>query len=403
VDKTKVFLVTILFLFLCTTSNGFNLIYVDANGPNDPGTGSFEDPYRRIQAAIDDANDGDIIEISPGLYTGVGNYDLDPNGATITIRSTEPNDFNVTANTIIDANKAGRGFYIHNGEDANLVVAGLTLRNCATSVSGGGIYCYNSSPIIKMCVIINNEAEGSGGGIYCSKSKTAIINCIIAANQASFGGAIRCSLSSDIEVANCIIVKNSASPEWGGDGIYCSSNSSPNIVNSIIRSNGSEQIYSGDGITTVTYSNIEDGWPGRGNIDTDPCFASFDPNDDPNMWNFHLQSTYGRWDSNGQTWVYDVNTSPCIDAGDPNSDWSDEAWPNGKRINLGAYGGTYEASKNGNAADFNVDGTVHFADFGQFAREWMIEQKCIEDLSGNGVVEYVDLDIFANNWLWQKE
>jgi len=461
VDKTKVFSVTALFLCFCSISNGFNLIYVDVNGPNDPGTGRFEDPYRRIQSAIDDAKDGDIIEIRPGLYTGAGNYDLDPNGAAITICSTDPNDSNVTASTIIDANKAGRGFYIHSGEDANFVVAGLTLRNCATNVSGGGIYCYDSSPTITMCVIINNEAEGSGGGIYCSKSKAAIINCIIAGNHASFGGGIRCSLGSDIEVANCTIVKNSTSPEWGGDGIYCSSSSSPNIVNSIIRSNGSEQIYAGDGSPIITYSNIEDGWAGTGNIDTDPCFASFDPNGEPNMWDFHLQSAYGRWDGNSfgidfnkdgvvnlfdfaklanvwfeestklpedlnndntvdladlqifaeyflttgykSQWIFDAMTSPCVDAGDPNSDWSDEAWPNGKRINMGAYGGTYEASKNGNAADFNVDGTVHFADFGQFAKEWKLEQKCIEDLNGNGVVEYADLDMFANNWLWQKE
>ena len=136
-------------------------------------------------------------------------------------------------------------------------------------------------------------------------------------------------------------MKNSANPERGEDGIYCSSNSSPNIISSIIRSNCSEQIYPGDGITIVTYRNIEDGWAGRGNIDTDPCFASFDPNGDSNMWDFHLQSAYGRWDSNDQIWVYDVNTSLCIDAGDPNSDWSDEAWPNGKRINMGAYGGAY--------------------------------------------------------------
>ncbi len=37
-------------------------------------------------------------------------------------------------------------------------------------------------------------------------------------------------------------------------------------------------------------------------------------------------------------------TSPCIDAGDPNSDWTGETWPHGGRINMGAYGGTREAS-----------------------------------------------------------
>jgi len=38
-------------------------------------------------------------------------------------------------------------------------------------------------------------------------------------------------------------------------------------------------------------------------------------------------------------------TSPCIDAGDPNSPVAEEPQPNGGRINLGTYGGTAEASK----------------------------------------------------------
>ncbi len=41
----------------------------------------------------------------------------------------------------------------------------------------------------------------------------------------------------------------------------------------------------------------------------------------------------------------DAATSPCIDAGDPNSPVGDEPQPNGGRINMGAYGGTAEASK----------------------------------------------------------
>jgi hypothetical protein len=49
--------------------------------------------------------------------------------------------------------------------------------------------------------------------------------------------------------------------------------------------------------------------------------------------------------------------------GDPSSDWSDESWPNGKRINMGAYDGTIQASKNGNLADFDIDGSVNFVGF----------------------------------------
>ncbi|MBN2180672.1 MAG: protease inhibitor I42 family protein, partial [Sedimentisphaerales bacterium] len=60
---------------------------------------------------------------------------------------------------------------------------------------------------------------------------------------------------------------------------------------------------------------------------------------------YHLKSETGRWNPDTQTWVTDDVTSPCIDAGDPNSQVGDEPFPNGIRINMGAYGGTTEASK----------------------------------------------------------
>jgi len=103
---------------------------------------------------------------------------------------------------------------------------------------------------------------------------------------------------------------------------------------------------------TVSYSDIEGGraaisvsgsqstveW-GDGNIDADPLFA-----DGVNA-DFHLRSQSGRWDPDEQTWVRDDNTSPCIDAGDPDDPVGDEPAPNGSRINMGAYGGTTQASK----------------------------------------------------------
>ena len=59
---------------------------------------------------------------------------------------------------------------------------------------------------------------------------------------------------------------------------------------------------------------------------------------------YHLRSEVGRWEAQAQDWVPDAVTSPCIDAGDPNSDWTAETWPHGGRINLGVYGGTWQAS-----------------------------------------------------------
>lgn len=396
--RTKALLCVLFVVSAASISNAANIIYVDVNGPNDPGTGSYEDPFRRIQYAIDAATGGDIIEIQPGRYSGPGNYDLDPNGLAITIRSTDPNDPNVVANTIIDPNHLGRSFYFHSGEDTNCVVAGFTLQNGATDDgSGGAIYCLDSSPTIRNCVIIKNTAIWSGGGIYFNNSESTIRNCIIGGNSAlATGGGVKCVSCSNLAIINCTISGNQ------GEGIFCF-NSTVSINNSIIWGNGLEQIHDATGgDATVTYSDVQNGWPGSGNIDGDPCFASFDPNGDPNMWDFHLQSAYGRWDPNSRSWVSDSNTSPCIDAGDPNSDWSDEPWPNGKWVNMGAYGGTNRASMNGNMADFDIDGSVKFVDFAEFSNKWFAQEFCIEDLSNNGVVDFGDLRMFAENWLWQR-
>jgi len=103
------------------------------------------------------------------------------------------------------------------------------------------------------------------------------------------------------------------------------------------------------GTLSINYSNVAGGqteatveggtikW-GVGNIDSDPCFA------DPNNEDYHLKSQAGRWNPDSQTWIQDDVTSPCIDAGDPDSDWRAELWPHGVRVNMGAYGGTVQAS-----------------------------------------------------------
>ena len=73
--------------------------------------------------------------------------------------------------------------------------------------------------------------------------------------------------------------------------------------------------------------------------------TSRDPSDD--FWvraDYHLCSQAGRWDPSSQTWVQDDIDCPCVDAGDPDWDWTGEIWPHGDRINMGAYGGTPQAS-----------------------------------------------------------
>ena len=103
---------------------------------------------------------------------------------------------------------------------------------------------------------------------------------------------------------------------------------------------------------TVTYSCVQGGFAGKGNINRDPCFASLghsaDPGGGAETWvpgDYHLQSQAGCWDPGTETWVLDVITSPCIDAGDPACPVDAEPQTHGGRVNMGAYGGTTQASK----------------------------------------------------------
>ncbi|UCE48289.1 MAG: hypothetical protein JSW47_22150, partial [Phycisphaerales bacterium] len=167
-------------------------------------------------------------------------------------------------------------------------------------------------------------------------------NCVIAANgQSGISGG-------KPTIVNCTIVANE------GFGISCIS---PAVTDSIVYYNG----YVGDlaqidSTATVSYSDIEGGWPGEGNIDAVPCFAELgywdlgtsleDASDD--IWirgDYHLRSQAGRWEPAGKSWVQDLITSPCIDAGNPAADCSAEPMPNGGCINIGAHGGTPQASK----------------------------------------------------------
>lgn len=77
----------------------------------------------------------------------------------------------------------------------------------------------------------------------------------------------------------------------------------------------------------------------RMSLSGDPLFV------DPDAGDFHLKSAAGRFDQNSGTFVSDIQTSPLIDAGSPSSNYGKESFPNGARINIGAYGNTPWASR----------------------------------------------------------
>jgi len=115
------------------------------------------------------------------------------------------------------------------------------------------------------------------------------------------GGAI-------LELTNCTLSGNSADSDGDGvgtgGGIFSTTAGGPSPVatfvdNSIVWGNGLNPIVDElDAVTTVTYSNVEGGWPGDGNINADPLF---------------LGGSSGTWTANG-AYNQDAGQTTCCAA-----------------------------------------------------------------------------------------
>lgn len=179
-------------------------------------------------------------------------------------------------NCKITGNWATEGGVIYDDE------GGSSLLNCMltanTAIAGGVIYSReDSSARLTNCVLIGNKAQSGGVAYVCDDSIVKLFYCTLAANSADNGNALACDsyqqqYQSSVTMANCIL--------W----------------------NGGSEIWNNDASTiTITYSDVQGGWPGEGNIDADPLFIET-----------------GYWDA-GNIWIdgdYRLRAaSPCIDAG----------------------------------------------------------------------------------------
>ena len=275
------------------------------------------------------------------------------------------------------------------------------LTNCRfirnSAVKGGGICIAHSRPTLANCMFIGNSADFGGASAHYDLAIATYSKCTFAANSAQYGNAMFCSRwdmpsPNIVRLNNCIV--------WdGGQEIY-------NDTNSIIRpeppgpgptAGQEESSNKGNSIITIIYSDVKGGWPGEGNIDVDPCFA------DANNGDYHLKSEAGRWEPPSQSWVQDDVTSPCIDAGNTNSPIGDEPFPNGGVINMGAYGGTAEASKSyfGEpvcetivAGDINGDCIVNFKDLAFMAFHWLEDRGAANSktIVDEGIEYYIQTD-----------
>jgi hypothetical protein len=217
-------------------------------------------PGQSIQAAINQAQAGDIVEVQPGTYS----ERIQLVGRDILLRSTDPENPEIVAATIVDGGGAGSVVTFHGSETAACVIEGLTIRNgnagsggkgggingkgCQATirgnviqgnraVEGGGIH--DCAGLIAGNQIIGNTAENYGGGLAnCGGivENNEIANNGVTASLGGGGGLYRCSGVSGSIVRGNRIRNNTAT--YGGGAFEC-----PKIENNTIEGNAA--VYGG--------------------------------------------------------------------------------------------------------------------------------------------------------------
>jgi len=287
----------------------------------------------RALGADDDGEPVCIVEQNFADY-----YDLEPGDREIRIRGGQtliPLGVGASPEYFMVVTEEGGG--MANYDCTPEVIDCVFSRNHA--LEGGGMDNRDSSPIITNCKFSGNSAVGNDGGAVNNRNSSPIItNCTFSANSAyDWGGAIRNVFDSNLTIINCTFSGNLAQGSGGAMFNYHNSNtiitnctfaenSAPNgnaiafdsrqsvapsnlQATNCILADGGNEIWNNDGSTImIAYSNVQAGYEGEGNIDTDPCFVE-----------------HGYWDTNGTPddanddfWLdgdyHLLRTSPCIDA-----------------------------------------------------------------------------------------
>jgi predicted outer membrane repeat protein len=235
---------------------------------------------------------------------GAGIYSSGGSDATVTDCLFESNTASSSGGGIHNQNESNGSFsgctFAANeaewGGGISLLDASPQVADCAFAANiadfGGGLSIDGGSPSIERCVFDQNQAYEGGAVLVFFDDNAAITNSVLTDNTATRGGAIL-NDNGSAQVTSCTIHGNQAT-DSGGAIASAFPVGAPVVVNSILWGNTPDEIANlFDATIQVSYSNVQGGYPGDGNIDADPLFLNDATND------LHLAAG-----------------SPCIDAAD---------------------------------------------------------------------------------------
>jgi hypothetical protein len=239
----------------------------------------------------------------------------------------------------------GAGLYNPEGK---LQAVNCTFRG-NTAVWGGAVMSFGPSVTLVNCHLAGNRALMLGGGLYNYEGDATLINCRVVGNSADYaetaGGAAIYNLNGKLTILDCTVADNQsrngkaiASFTWGpAAGIKVK------VANSILF-NGGDEIWSNVRETIeVTYSDVQGGWSGTGNINADPQFVRSGARSIEGEWidgDYRLKATSPAIDAGSDAALPadSVDLDADADVAEPIPfDLDGELRLEGARVDMGAY------------------------------------------------------------------
>lgn len=184
-------------------------------------------PGESIQAAIDDARDGDVVRLVAGTWV----EDIDFRGKAIAVVGNGPS-------TVLQGTGAGPVVTFASGETAASVLDSLTITGGAAT-RGGGILVDGASPTIVRNRVLRNRAHAQGSGIYLAASSAAVFNNLIAQNT-TFSLLSGDAHGIDVQGGAPALVNNTIA-DGDSNGIILRASPGAEVRNNVIAFNGSRR------------------------------------------------------------------------------------------------------------------------------------------------------------------
>lgn len=242
-------------------------------------------------------------------------------------------------------NHYGAGLYNPGGK---LEIVNCTFRG-NTGVWGGGIMNFGAPIRLVNTQLTGNRALMLGGGLYNYGGDATLHNCRVVGNTADYadvaGGAAVYNLDGALTILNSTLADN-LSPSgqaisgfnWGP-----SAGTEIKVANSILY-NGGDEIWSNHlSAVEVTYSDVEGGWAGAGNISGNPQFVSPGVRSIEGEWidgDYRLQGASPAIDAGSNAAlpsdIFDLDADSSV-VEQLSLDLDNEARVEGLRVDMGAY------------------------------------------------------------------